>query len=158
MKRPLRIVTLAAGVLILSTGVAMAKPDRDMDRPGTMCPAGAAYSQLTPEKQQLFRSIMMEHQDKVAPLRDQLKVKRMELKALSRNPNTQPEHISKVSAEIGDLMSKIRAEKTAIRVRLDKEVGFMPPMMMGDMPGHGKCFHKGNDHGGRHDDHMKHRN
>lgn len=141
MNKTLRIMVLATGVLVFGSGLALAKPDKPADMSSAVCPPQAAFMNLPAEKQELFKKIMIEHQDRMGTLRDQVKVKRMELNALSRNPNTQTETISKLAAEIGDLQGKIRADRVALRGQLEKEVGFSPAMM-------GSGFHDGY---GKHD-------
>lgn len=82
-----------------------------------------AYQSLTPEKQAAVDKLIQEHVAEVTPLRTQLQAKRLELDALSGNPNVQPEQVSKLAAEVADLSSKLRASGLAFRDKLSAETG-----------------------------------
>ena len=82
-----------------------------------------AYQSLTPEKQAAVDKLIQEHVAEVTPLRTQLLAKRLELDALSGNPNVQPEQVSKLAAEVADLSSKLRASGLAFRDKLSAETG-----------------------------------
>jgi zinc resistance-associated protein len=80
-------------------------------------------AQLTPEKQEAYQTIMQDFQDKMTPLRETMWQKRMELEALSPNPNTQPDEIKGLVREIGALHTQMRGEHQGLRERLEKEIG-----------------------------------
>lgn len=130
MNTKLYVPLLAAGMVIMGVSGAMAKPDQNAAR---MAPEGpraergaVACPGMTPEKQEALKGIMKEYRTAVGPLQDQLKAKRYELDALSRNANTQPEMISKVSTEIGGLLGQIRTVKEKRDDRMESEFGFIP--------------------------------
>ena len=81
------------------------------------------YQNLTPEKQAAVNKLIQEHVAEVTPLKTQLQAKHLELRALSGNPNVQPEQISKLAAEVADLSSKLRASGLAFRDKLAAETG-----------------------------------
>lgn len=148
MNKTLRIMVLATGVMVFGSGLALAKPDKPANNAPAMCAPMSTFQNLSPEKQEMFKKMMMEHQDSMATLHDQIKVKSMELKALSNNPNTQPDALSKIAAEIGDLKGKVRAEKIAMRGKMETEVGFFPAMMGNNFhDGHGKRKGHNRDNG-----------
>ena len=105
------------------------------------------YAQLTPEKQAAFDKIMDEVQPRLADLRTQFRVKRMELGALSRNANATGDDIHKVAAELQQLGKAINAERQALHARLEKEVGPMP--CPGPRYGNGPRFDDGPRRGGQ---------
>lgn len=133
MSKKLYIPLLAAGIVVLGISGAMAKPDKTQDphagravgkQAGGMkhesCPG------MAPEKREAVMKIAKEYRRALGPLQDQLTVKRYELEALSRNPNTQPEMLSKISAEIGTLFTQIRNVKENRNTQLETELGFLP--------------------------------
>lgn len=83
----------------------------------------AQIAQLTPEKQEAYKKIMDAFRTKMTPLREAMWQKRLELKALSPNPNTQPDEIRALVKEMGALHSQIRTEHEDLKNRLEKEIG-----------------------------------
>lgn len=105
----------------------MTGPAHEMAKPMVDGPA------LTPEKQTLLRTIMDESEARLAPLKEQMYAKRLELKALAQNPNTPRETITTLSQEIASLATRIRDEMRNCKLRIEKEVGVMPhPKKMKD--------------------------
>jgi len=129
------IVTLAMVALVTLASLAIAGPGQGKYKNGNgSCMGYGNYgrgmgynagqiNQLTPEKQEAYRKIMKSFQDKVEPLRESMWQKRLELKALSPNPNTQPADIKALVKEIGDLHTQMRNERQALNDRLEKEIG-----------------------------------
>lgn len=147
--------TVALAGLLALTGItdsAFARMGGGMGMGGG-CATGAVYNALTPEKQAKYDAIYKEADARIQPLKDKAWAKHTELNALSGNPNTKPETISKLSNELGDLRTQIRGEYTALDTRLEKEVGVNPGygrmghMGMGGM-GHGGGMMGGQGHGG----------
>ncbi len=124
---------------LLVTGTAFARNHGDYS--GGPC-GGPGYKQheaLAPEKRQKFDEIMKQHFDRVQPLREQMWAKRTELNALSKNPNTTPETISKLVQDMSGLRGQMIKERESLRSSLEKEVGisgFGPGRGFG---GHGDC-------------------
>jgi zinc resistance-associated protein len=131
------IITLALVAVVSLASLAAAGPGRsggfgpgrgDCTGSGN-CGWGPGYyrsdqiAQLTPEKQNAYRTIMQEFRDKMVPLRETMWQKRMELEALSPNPNTQPDEIKGLVKEIGALHTRMRGEREGLRDRLEKEIG-----------------------------------
>ena len=100
---------------------------------------GGGFSQISPEKQQAATEVMKEFDTRLLPLREQIQAKHMELDALSSNPNTKPESLSKLSAEIAALQTKIRTEYQARDARLSEVTG----LAAGPGWGHGRGGHGG---------------
>ena len=129
------IITLAMVAMVGLASLAIAGPGRQagFGNNGRGCMGGnygpkIGYSpgqvaQLTPEKQEAYRKIMDAFQSKMTPLREAMWQKRLELKALSPNPNTQPDEIKALVKEIGTLHTQMRTEYEALKNRLEKEIG-----------------------------------
>lgn len=100
---------------------------------------------LTPEKQQIFDQIMLESRAKMTPLMDKMWAKQTELRALSDNPNTKPESISKLVAEMSELRTQMRNEMIARNDKIKSSVGINPGYGMHNGRGHGG----GKGHGGK---------
>ena len=129
------IVTLAMVALVALASLAIAgngKGNYGNGRGDCMgsgnCGRGMGYGatqidQLSPEKKAAYTKIMAAFRAKVDPLRESMWQKKMELKALSPNPNTQPAEIKGLVKEIGDLHLQMRTERQALNERLEKEIG-----------------------------------
>ncbi|WP_462323440.1 Spy/CpxP family protein refolding chaperone [Desulfoplanes sp.] len=136
MKKKVTIITLAMVALVSMASLGSAGPGRqggfgngsgDCIGSGG-CNRGQGYkahqiAQLTPEKQEAYRTIMNEFRGTMAPIREAMWEKRMELGALSPNPNTQPAEIKALVKEIGALHTQMRTEHETLRNRLEKEIG-----------------------------------
>lgn len=82
-----------------------------------------AYQTLAPEKQAKYDTILDEFNTKMTPIRDQIWAKKTQLRALSGNPNTKPEDVSKLTSDIVSLREQYRKEAAALDTRMEKEVG-----------------------------------
>ncbi len=136
MKRNVTIITLAMVALVSMASLGFAGHGKqggfgngsgDCMGPGS-CNRGPGYraeqiAQLTPEKQEAYRNIMKEFRDKMTPIREAMWEKRLELKALSPNPNVQPAEIKALVGEIGALHTQMRTEHESLRNRLETEIG-----------------------------------
>lgn len=149
MKTKLYAPVLVAGIVLLSVSGAMAKPNPQTghnpetaktERGDMACPG------MSPDKQEAIKGIMKEYRTAIGPLQDQFDAKRYELDALSRNPNTKPEMISKVSAELGSMMSQIRTVKEKRDNRMEAEVGFIPGKKQHKGRGMSECMGMGGGH------------
>lgn len=129
--------TVALAGLLAITGITDSAFARmgGMGGMGGRCATGAVYNSLTPEKQAKYDAIYKEADARIQPLKDKAWAKHIELNALSGNPNTKPETISKLTGELADLRTQIRKEYTALDERLEKEVGVNP--------GYGRMGHMG---------------
>ncbi len=88
------------------------------------CYYNGGYQNLTPEKQAAVDKLIQEHTAAMAPLREQMQAKRLELNALSDNPNVQPEYISKLAGEVAQLSTQIRNSGAEFRAKMAAEMGF----------------------------------
>lgn len=70
-----------------------------------------ATQQMTQADKTAFIEMRDEFRQKVEPIRDQLWAKQMEYDALAGNPNTKPDDIRKLIAEMSDLRAKIKTER-----------------------------------------------
>lgn len=65
---------------------------------------------LTPERQAQYETMLDEHYDSVRPLQDKLRLKYMELNAYQNNANVKPEQISKLINEIASIENEISTQ------------------------------------------------
>lgn len=103
---------------------------------GGGCAAGAVYNALTPEKQAKYDAIYKEADARIQPLKDKAWAKHTELNALSGNPNTKPEAISKLTGELSDLRTQIRKGNTPPLTNAWKR-------KWASTPGYGRMGHMG---------------
>ncbi len=148
MKKFIIAGLLAMAVVVSGSGFANAKPPRpDADFGGypfsgfhhrgiphhyMMGPFMLA--QLPPEKQAQYKELLKEFGPKLMELKDRIHVKEMELKALSRSPNSTPDSISRTANELGAILAEKRKVEQEYGERLEKEVGPFPfsPMAQPD--------------------------
>ncbi len=116
---------------------------------------GYDHPAIPPEKMAAFKNIMKDFRDKTQPIREQLWTKRTELKALSRNPNTQPSSITKLAEDMSALRTQLYKERQALDDKLEKEVGINIYHYGADFGGYGamggRGWHDGRDGRGWHD-------
>ncbi len=133
----LTVTAVLAALLVSGTAFAY-NHNGDFDGP---C-GGPGYKQheaLAPEKREKFDEIMKRHFDRVQPLREQMWAKRTELEALSKNPNTKPETISKLVQDMSGLRGQMIQERESLRSSLEKEVGISGFGPGRGFDGHGDC-------------------
>ncbi len=162
MRKQMMVVLMALAVVTSGSGMALAYPGerqapcmwdcpQEMGCPGMMMGRGMGMGPgnrmppLPPEKQKAYQEIVKTFSPRFSALHDQFVVKRMELNALSRNPNTSPELISRTASELSTIMAAMRKEQSAFRERFEKEIGPFPPMKG---PRHGRPG-RGPGHPGR---------
>lgn len=135
----LRSFAFAVMAVLLSSSLALAQPGAHDH--GGQAGAQAQAQALTPEQQAKLDKILADYQKKTFPLSQDMWAKHTELQALSANPNTKPEQISKLVAELKDLRAKQFAAREALNETLKKEglpaFGAGGCGMMGRGMGHG---------------------
>ena len=116
------------------------------------CYYTGGYQNLTPEKQAAVDKLIQEHAAATNPLLEQLQAKRLELDALSGNPNARPESISKLAGEVAKLSSQLRNSGIEFRDKVAQEmgVGAMPGAMGGYGGMMGRGYMGGHMNGGYH--------
>ncbi len=136
MKTRAFVAALAFSALILGTGVSA------FAYHGYGHPYGGpnGMASLPSDKQDAYDAMMKEHYNRVSPLRDKLESKRIELDALSRNPNAKPETISALANEVAQLMS--------LGDKMEKEIGVRAGRGMGGYGGYHHGGRSGHGHGG----------
>jgi len=135
MKRLLKILAATCTALLMSSSLALAAQAPKKAKAVPAEPAHAIHQQhgamggqmglagLSPEKQELARTIMNAHRDALFPLQQSLYAKNVELEALNAAGNGESERAKSVIREIGDLNAKVLIENGAFRTRLVKETG-----------------------------------
>ena len=110
-KKSLSLSLLSLAVLASLPMVAMARPHYDDGgrHYGYHRMAPCPVTELSEQQIAEMDKFREQHRAAVAPLYDQLMEKRMELRALSPNPNVKPEELKALTAEIAALHAKIRA-------------------------------------------------
>lgn len=105
------------------------------------------YQGMTQEQRDAMTKLLQERSSALDPMVQQLEAKRLELDALSRNPNAKPETISKLAQEIAELQTQIRKTNDDFRSKVSKETG-MPMGARGGMMMDGRGY--GHMRGGHH--------
>lgn len=95
------------------------------------------YPALTQEKRDALDKLMQDRRAAVEPMVQQLEAKRLELNALSRNPNTKPEDISKLAQDVAQLQNQIRTTDRDFQDKVQKELGVQMGPRGGMMGGYG---------------------
>lgn len=98
------------------------------------------------ERKALWEKKVKAHHEAVAPLYEQLMQKRMELDALSPNPNTKPEELKALVAEIVSLRKQLHVLQNEFRADLAKSGLKCGKPFRGDCAPrspHGEGWHKG---------------
>lgn len=163
MKRLPKILAATCTALLLSSSLALAAetPKKAKAAPTQPTPAAQPAHQmgmgmmaqhkgqmdlaaLSPEKQELARSIMNTHRDALFPLHQNLYAKNAELEALNAAGNGDSDKARAVIRDIADLNAKMLIENGKFRARLVKETGLRTApmghgMMGGGMGGGMKC-------------------
>ena len=136
MKRTSLIATVAiVGIIAVST-LSFAGPRMGGRGDCRGFENNPAVAQLTQEKQDQLKAILDAHRSETQPLRDTMWEKRTLLKALSVNPNAQPETITALVREMSDLRTQLRAKRDALETRVEKEVGIELPRGFGQRGEH----------------------
>ena len=109
IKKTLSLSLLSAVALVSIPMVAMAYPHSYGHHDGYH---RGAYCQVMPELNEEQTAQLDKFRDErrnaLRPLYDKLEEKRLELRALSPNPNVKPEELKAITAEIADLRKQIR--------------------------------------------------
>ena len=114
--------SVVAAILVAGSvmqGQADARPHHWQSCPGNEY----VYDSLTPEKQAQYDSIMDDFTNKISPLRDKIRAKRIELDTLGRAANPDPKAIGKASEELVALHNEFAREREAMFDRVSKELG-----------------------------------
>ena len=120
-KNTLALTILSAALLTSLPMIANAYPGGYGPHHGTYGRGAAAQTpELTKEQVAQMDKLCEEHRAALLPLRDQLIQKRMELRALSPNPNVKPEELKALTAEITKLHEQIRTVNDDFYAKMDK--------------------------------------
>lgn len=142
------LAMVALATVLLTASLAMARPGGPAgpgNGPGNG-PCGAAYAQLSPEKQAALQKLQEAHYAKTAQMRADLGVKRAELNALAVTGNPDTAKVQALSKDLGDLIGKLAAERTLFRAQVAKEIG---PAGLAGCGGFGGGYGHGHMGGGR---------
>ena len=120
-KNTLALTILSAALLTSLPMIATAHPDGYGRHHGSYDRGVYAQApELTKEQMAQMDKFCEEHRAALQPLRDQLIQKRMELRALSPNPNVKPEELKALTAEITKLHEQIRTVNDDFYAKMDK--------------------------------------
>ena len=133
-RKNVTVFAATALVVLLVAATAMANPYGQGRHGGKGVNPG--FSQLTPEKQAAFASIMNEYQDKVFPIRQDIWAKNTELNALYGNPNADPKRITTLVNDIKNLHTGLYEMRKSYGQRIEKEIGIN---VFNGGPGFGNC-------------------
>jgi len=134
MKKTVAFLTLVMlFIFTVSTGMVMAQ-EKDSPPP----PKAPKADQMTPEQWEAYSTMLFDHRQKMAPVRDQLWAKHLEYDALAANPNTKPAEIKAVIDDMVKLKAQLREERNNF-FNQAKAKGFKPGHFRGHKgfgPGH----------------------
>lgn len=173
MKRFTKILTATCAALALTSSLALAAEPVAKDAPKPVpAPAGphaghgkgaqmgmgagmgagmghGALSALTPEKQELARTLMAAHSKAMAPLHQSLYAKNAALEALNAAGEGDSAKAKAVIREIADLNAKMLTENAKFRAQMVKQTGLRTPVMGHGPMGMGMMGGKGGMMGGK---------
>ena len=128
MKKTVAVLTFVMlFIFTVSTGMVMAQ-----EKDGAAPPKPPKADRMTPEEWEAYSTMMYDHHQKMAPVRDQLWAKQLEYEALAANPNSKPAEVKAVIDDMVKLKAQLRAEKNDFYNQA-KAKGFK----------HGKWGHRG---------------
>ena len=118
------LTLLAAAIISVAPAAAMAgghgHPER-CPQPHRMSPCERpAMPCLNPEQIAQMKQFRKEHRAALAPLREQISQKRMELHALAPNPNVKPDDLKGIVNDIMSLRKQIRTVNDSFRDKMEK--------------------------------------
>ncbi len=113
------IALLSAAVLFTAPAMLSADPAQDSAQKAAQADAAKDDAKA---KHEQFASIMKAHRSAMRQLEDKMEQKQMELDYIAVNPNTKPDDIKALIAEIFDLRAKMRSARSDVRNKL-KEAG-----------------------------------
>ena len=117
---------LAAALIAAAPAASNAADNAKPERP--RCPALKAQcerpahpaSKMTAEQVAELEKLRAEHHAALAPLRESIAQKKMELHAIAPNPNVKPEELKALVADICDLSKQMRVLGEEYRAKLEK--------------------------------------
>ena len=116
MKKIVVVLSLVVAVALM-TSAAYAGPWG-----GRFYGMGPMVSNLPPEQQTKVLSLQQAHQEKVAPIQEQLWKKKMELRTLWVSQNPDQAKINALQKEVFELIDQLQKENTAHRAEVLKVV------------------------------------
>jgi len=114
MKKTFIILAIALVIAFASSG-AWAGPWG-----GKFYGRGPMVTSMTPEQQKQVLAIQVAHQEKIAPIQEQLFKKKIELRTLWTAQNPDQAKINAVQKEVFDLIDKLKQESTKMRAEILK--------------------------------------
>ena len=141
MKSKLKVL-LAAMALTAMTGSAMAAAPGAGFGGNPGCPGGIDRLNLSPEQVAKLGELREKHWKETIPLRNEMQVKRLELRTLWTAPNPDKNQILAKQKEMNEVRDKIQAEATAFRLDIRKALTPEQAAQLGTW-GPGQGFHRG---------------
>jgi len=152
MKRFPKILAATCAAIALSSSLALAAetPKNTVPAPmpygahygarglhGAMGPMMGPLAQLSPEKQEAARKLMVENANALFPLHQSLYAKYAELEAINAAGDGDSGKAKGVIRDIADLNAKMLAANSKFRAQMFKETGLRVPVMGHGMMGMG---------------------
>lgn len=106
------------------------------------CPAGMEQLNLTPEQKTKLGELQEKHWKDTISLRNEMQIKRLELKTLWTAPNPDKNKILAKQKELNELRDKMQAKATDFRLDIRKALTPEQAAQLGTM-GSGMGFHRG---------------
>lgn len=117
MKKTFIIMALVIAVATISTG-AWARPWGGMGYGGM----GPMISNMTPDQQSQILALQQGHQQKIAPIQEELFNKKMELRNLWYSQNPDQARINALQKEVFGLMEQLQQETSYLRADMLKVI------------------------------------
>lgn len=116
MKRTLTTVAMVVALALVAS-TALAGPWG-----GRFYGMGPAVSNLTPEQSAKILTLQQAHQEKVAPVQEELFKKKLELRSLWVSQNPDQSRITELQKEIFELIDQLQQESSTLRAEIMKVI------------------------------------
>ena len=116
MKKTIVVTSLILAIALMAS-VALAGPWG-----GRFYGMGPAISNLTPEQSAKILALQQAHQEKIAPIQQELWPKKMELRGLWLTQNPDQAKVSALQKEVFDLIDQMQQESSKLRAEILKVI------------------------------------
>lgn len=144
MKKQMAIISLIS--LLAFAPLLMAQPQHDMSK----CDFHGAFSKLNLTTEQLnkFKEMKLDFQKEILPLKNELKVKRLELESLILSQKTDKGKINAIIEEMGKLRTEVQKKTVAHRLAMREQLTNEQKAIWDSMPPKGMVHGFGKHRGG----------
>ena len=141
MASKLKILMIGLALIALAGSAVAAGPGSGFGG-NPNCPAGMDRLNLTPEQKTKLGELKEKHWKETISLRNEMQIKRLELRTLWTAPNPDKNKILAKQKELNELRDKMQAKATDFRLDIRKALTPEQAAQLGTM-GSGMGFHRG---------------